>query len=83
MKVAPLAVLMKPNPPVGHLFAPVQAGTPATFPIVAGDDGEPEGFDISSRLRTLVKFMRTVNLSGCTSPNWNTRPTLNDAEGRR
>ena len=81
MKVAPLAKLMKPNPPVAHLFTPVHAGTPVTFPVVVGVDGEPDGFDISRRLRTLVKFIRTVKR--IRSLKENTRPTLNDSEGRR
>ena len=79
--MAPPAKLMKPNPPVAHLFTPVHAGTPCTFPVVAADDGEPDGFDISSRLRTFVKFIRTVKV--IRSLKANTRPTLNDSEGRR
>ena len=79
--MAPLAKLMKPNPPVTHLFRPMHAGTPCTFPVVLGVDGEPDGFDISSRLRTFVKFMRIVKRMR--SLKANTRPTLIDSEGRR
>ncbi len=49
--------------------------------MVGADDGEPVGFDISSRLRTFVKFIRTVKR--IRSLKENTRPRLNDSEGRR